>query len=161
MDCHFLLQEIFLNHILNPHLLHWQANSLPLILPEKPHIVKYLCFQQLLDLKTVKKHLLKIVNTSKIEKNYYYYFANIRFNNHTCCMYVLVMHSCPSLCDPTDCSSSDFSVYGFYGKNTGVGSHSLLQGIFPTLGLNPSLLHYRQILHRLSHQGSPIIAAMC
>ena len=41
------------------------------------------------------------------------------------------------------------------GKNTGVGSHFLLQGIFPTQGLNPSLLHYRQILYCLSHQGSP------
>ena len=36
-----------------------------------------------------------------------------------------------------------------------VGSHSLLQRIFPTQGLNPSLLHCRQILYRLSHQGSP------
>ena len=41
------------------------------------------------------------------------------------------------------------------GKNTGVGCHSLLQGIFPTQGPNPSLLHCRQILYHLSHQGSP------
>ena len=41
------------------------------------------------------------------------------------------------------------------GKNTGVGSHSLLQGIFPTRGLNPGLLYCRQILYHLSHQGSP------
>ena len=39
-------------------------------------------------------------------------------------------------------------------KNTRVGSHSLLQGIFPTQGLN-LLLHCRQILYRLSHHGSP------
>ena len=40
-------------------------------------------------------------------------------------------------------------------KNTGVGSHSLLQGIFPTQGLklNPGLLYCRQILYCLSHQG--------
>ena len=37
------------------------------------------------------------------------------------------------------------------GKNTGVGSHSLLQGIFPTQGLNAGLLHCRQILYCLSH----------
>ena len=43
------------------------------------------------------------------------------------------------------------------GKNTGVGSHSLLQGIFLTQGLNPGLLHCRQTLYHLSHQGSPII----
>ena len=39
------------------------------------------------------------------------------------------------------------------GKNTGVGGHSLLQGIFPTQGLNPCLLHCRQTLYHLSRQG--------
>ena len=42
-------------------------------------------------------------------------------------------------------------------KNTGVGSLSLLQEIFPTQGLNPGLLHCRQILYQLSYQGSPDI----
>ena len=42
------------------------------------------------------------------------------------------------------------------GKNTGVGSHSLLQGIFPTQELNPCNLHCRQMLYLLSHQGSLI-----
>ena len=44
------------------------------------------------------------------------------------------------------------------GKNTGVGCYSLLQGIFPTQGLNPGLLHRRQILYCLSHWGSPKFA---
>ena len=39
------------------------------------------------------------------------------------------------------------------GKNTGVGCHSFLQGIFPTQGSNLGLLHCRQILYLLSHQG--------
>ena len=43
----------------------------------------------------------------------------------------------------------------FPGKNTGVCSHALLQGIFPTQGSNLGLLHCGQILHCLSHQGSP------
>ena len=43
------------------------------------------------------------------------------------------------------------------GQNTGVGSLSLLQGIFPTQGLNPGLLHFRWILYQLSHKGSPKI----
>ena len=43
------------------------------------------------------------------------------------------------------------------GQNTGVGSLSLLQEIFPTQGLNPGLLHCRQILYQLSHKGSPRI----
>ena len=43
------------------------------------------------------------------------------------------------------------------GQDTGVGSHSLLQGIFLTQGLNPGLLHCRWILYQLSYQGSPFI----
>ena len=42
-------------------------------------------------------------------------------------------------------------------KNTGVGSLSLLQRIFPTQESNQGLLHCRQILYQLSHQGSPRI----
>ena len=39
------------------------------------------------------------------------------------------------LCDPMDCSQAGSSVHGsFPAKNTGVGSHFLLQGIFPTQG---------------------------
>ena len=41
------------------------------------------------------------------------------------------------------------------GQNTGVGNLSLLQGIFPTQGSNPGLLHCRWILYQLSHKGSP------
>ena len=44
----------------------------------------------------------------------------------------------------------------FSGKYTGVGCYFLLQGIFPTQELNPGLLHCRQILYHLSHQGSPL-----
>ena len=68
---------------------------------------------------------------------------------------LLDFQSCPALCDPMDCSLPGSSVHGNYpGKNTDVGYHSLLQGIFPTQRLNLSLLHCRQILYRLSHQGS-------
>ena len=42
------------------------------------------------------------------------------------------------------------------GKNTGVGCHALLQGIFPTQGLNLGLPHCRRILYHLSLQGSPV-----
>ena len=44
------------------------------------------------------------------------------------------------------------------GNNTGVGCHSLLQGIFLTQGSNLGLLHCRPILYHLSHQGSPIFS---
>ena len=42
-------------------------------------------------------------------------------------------------------------------KNTGVGCHALLQGVVPTQGSNPGLLHCKQILYCLSHQGSPVL----
>ena len=59
-----------------------------------------------------------------------------------------------SLC-PMDYSPPGSSVHGDSpGKNTKVGCHTLLQGIFPTQGSNPGLLHYRHILYHLSHQGS-------
>ena len=41
------------------------------------------------------------------------------------------------------------------GKNSGVGCHFLLQGMFPTQGSNPRLLRCKWILYPLSHQGSP------
>ena len=50
-----------------------------------------------------------------------------------------------------------YSPWNSSGQTTGVGSHSLLQGIFPTQGSNPGLPHCRQILYQLSHQGSPAI----
>ena len=43
------------------------------------------------------------------------------------------------------------------GQNTGVGSSTLLQGIFPTQRSNPGLPHCRSILYQLSHQGNPRI----
>ena len=72
---------------------------------------------------------------------------------------VLFTKLCPTLWDPTDCSPPGSSVHeDSPGKNTGVGCYALLQGIFPTKGLN---LHFLHLLHwqanslLLSHQGSP------
>ena len=48
-----------------------------------------------------------------------------------------------------------YSPWNSVGQNTGVGSLSLLQGIFPTQGLNPGFPHCRWILYQLSHKGSP------
>ena len=55
---------------------------------------------------------------------------------------VKVTQSCPTLCGP--------------GQNSGMGSPLLLQGIFPTQGSNPGLLHCRWILYQLSYEGSLI-----
>ena len=70
----------------------------------------------------------------------------------------LVAQSYPTLCNPMDCMPPSSSVYADSpGRNTGVGFHALLQGIFPTHGSNPGLPHCRWILYHLSHQGSPRI----
>ena len=50
-----------------------------------------------------------------------------------------------------------YSPWNSPGQNTGLGSLSLLQGIFPTQGSNPGLPHCRLILYHLSHKGSPRI----
>ena len=69
---------------------------------------------------------------------------------------VLVTQSCLTLCEPMDCSPARLLCpWDSLGKNPGVGSHSLLQGILLTQGLNLGCLHCRQILYHLSHQGSP------
>ena len=53
-----------------------------------------------------------------------------------------VTQLCQILCDLMDCSLPGSSVLGDSpGKNTGVGCHALLQGIFPTQGSNPDLPH--------------------
>ena len=68
----------------------------------------------------------------------------------------LVAQLCPTFCHPMDCSPPGSFVHGgdSLGKNTGVGYHALLQGIFPTQGSNVGLPHCSQILYQLSHQGS-------
>jgi len=61
-----------------------------------------------------------------------------------------VTQSCPTLSDPMD-----YTVHGILqARINRVGSHSLLQGIFPTQGSNPGLLNCRRILYQLSHKGS-------
>ena len=68
----------------------------------------------------------------------------------------LVAQSCPTLCDPMDCSLPGSSVHwDSPSKNTEVGGHALLWKIFPIQGSNPGLPHCRRILYHQSHQGSP------
>ena len=74
------------------------------------------------------------------------------------CAVYLVVQSSLTLCNPMDYSPPGSSVHeDSPGKNTGVGCHALLQGIFPTQESNPGLPQCRQILYCLSHQGSPRI----
>ena len=57
------------------------------------------------------------------------------------CLSAKSFQSCPALCDPVDYSPPGSSVLGDSpGKNTVVGCHALLQGIFLTQGSNMHLL---------------------
>ena len=64
---------------------------------------------------------------------------------------VLVAQSCLTLCDPTNCRPPGSSVHGILQASI-LDCHSLLQRIFLTQGLNPGLLHCRQILYLLSYR---------
>ena len=73
-----------------------------------------------------------------------------RVNTNKIHVKVKVAQSCPILCNSMVCSP-----WNFPGQNTGVGSFSLLQGIFPTQGLNPTLPHCRQVLLPAEPEGKP------
>ena len=70
-----------------------------------------------------------------------------------------LLQSCPVLCNSMDCSSPGSSVHGILqAKNTGVGCHALLQGIFPTQGWNLRplcLLHWQTSSLSLAPSGKP------
>ena len=70
------------------------------------------------------------------------------------CIYSQVYHFCVCVCVSHSIMPNSLPPHGLLparplcpldspGKNTGVGCHALLQGVFPTLGLNPGLLHGR------------------
>ena len=81
------------------------------------------------------------------------YFGRSWFN---CLIKVLVAQSCLTLHDPMECSppSPLKCPWDFPSKNTRMGCHFLLQGIFPTQRSNLGFLHCRQILCHQSHQES-------
>ena len=72
-------------------------------------------------------------------------------------MKVSVARSHLILYDPMDYRLLGSSVPGILQATT-LGGHSLLQGIFPTQGLNRGLLHCKRILYLLSHQGNALIS---
>ena len=77
-----------------------------------------------------------------------YWKKNIKYRWYVC-VHAQSLQSCPVVCNPMHSRS----------KNTGVGCHALLQGIFLTQGSNPCLLcllHYRWILYPWSHLGNTL-----
>ena len=85
---------------------------------------------------------------------------------------VLVTQSCPAFCNLMDCSPQGSSICESLQakkkkkkerkkKRTGVGSCSVLQGIFLIQELNPGLLHYKWILYLLEPPGKPLHPYCC
>ena len=98
--------------------------------------------------------IIIVITGGRIIKNYSTSYEP-RLTSHL--FYFYVNHeseSCSALSDSLQ-PHGLYSPRNSLGQNIGVGSLSLLQGIFPTQALNPDLLHCRQILYQLSHKGSP------
>ena len=78
-------------------------------------------------------------------------------------VFPVVVYGCVYVIESPSFVSDSLRPHGLYrswnspGQNTGVGSLSLFQGIFPSQGLSPGLMHCRWILYQLSHRGSPRI----
>ena len=79
--------------------------------------------------------------------------------SHSSMSSVFFSFLCPQCMLSLSVMSASLRPHGLYspGQNTGVGSLSLLQQIFPARGSNPGLLHCRWILYQLNHKGSPRI----
>ena len=88
-----------------------------------------------------------------LEKNIGKIFSDVNYNKilydpHPTAAAALSLQSCLTLCDPNGLQPATLLCpWDSLGKNTRVGCHALLQGIFPTQGLNLGLLHCRQILY--------------
>ena len=104
------------------------------------------------------------INSSKFSRNYFFNKERINiyiyFNQHIkilpfqyVCVCVICTVMSNSLCRPGPVRL--LCPWNSPGQNTGVGSHFLLQGIFPTQGSDLGLQLCRQILYCISHHGSP------
>ena len=79
----------------------------------------------------------RVISCLYTNSNSIMYLVGILYSYKHRVLKVKVAQSCPTLCDPMA------TTWNSPGQNTGVGSLSLLQGIFPTQGLNPGILQAR------------------
>ena len=102
-----------------------------------------------------KKRNTQLLYTYYILGILHKHFYHLILNNNPVWQNKKVAQLCLTIQDPMDYGPSGLP-WNYPGKNTGVGCHALLQGIFLTQALNPSILHCRQILYHLRHQRSPV-----
>ena len=100
-------------------------------------------------LSTLSRSLLKLMSIESVMPFNHIHSVIIPFKMK---VKVLVPQSCPTLQSHGLQPTRLLSPWDSPGNNTDVGSHSVLQGIFPTRGSNPGLPYCRQILYHLSHQ---------
>ena len=149
MGCYALLQGLHPTQGLNPGLLHRQADSLPLSHQGSPETLLANSYSSLLTASgkpspgpRLKRHSAWLALPHTLPAFSY------------CLLYLggSLDHGSKS----RSVVSNSLRLHGLNspGQNAGVGSLSLLQGIFPTQGSNPGLPHCRWILYLLSHKGS-------
>ena len=97
--------------------------------------------------------------TKHVKKCVVFWFI-VPFKLAVLCLFVFTQSESES-CSVASVSLPPHGLYSPWnspGQNSGVGSLSLLLGIFPTQGSNPGLSHYRQILYQLTDKGSPTLS---
>ena len=120
----------------------FQADSLPSEPPGKPK--EKLDFIKIKNFCSSKDTFKKVKRSSREWENIFVNYISDKSLKSECESHVLLFAT-PWTWD-------------FPGKNTVLGCHFFLQGILTTQGSNLGLLHSRQILYHLSHQGSPVKA---
>ena len=128
----------------------WRGWSWALLVKNEPQCM---CSHQALQKGFLLFHLCMLL----------YIYVCVCYYTYMCvCVYIYIHTHTYFESESRSVVSSSLRPHGLYspwnspGQNTGVGSLSLLQKIFPIQGLNPGLLHCRQILYQLSYQGSPL-----
>ena len=91
--------------------------------------------------KSISSYLSKQEPLNEVYNNLYMYVNTQRHSIHNVPMYVCVLSHVQLFVTPWTAAHQVLCARNFPGKNTGVGCHFLLQGIFPAQGSNPCLLH--------------------